>query len=516
MRKAAAVFTMLLLLICFAAYAAASAGDPVWSPDGTKIAYTCSYGGDANIWIADADGSNPIQLTHHPHIDWDPDWSPDGSKIVFSHDRDGDQAIFNIWTINVDGSNLAQLTFSNSGWESAAVWSPDGSKIAFDGITMMNADGTNQQFITAGALPSFSGDGARIVYTNDNDIWAADPDGGNAVRLTSDPALDWHPDFSRDGLKIVFTSDRDGGSAIWTIDAEGSNLSRIADAGFTGEPQWSPDGTKIMYEGPDGNIWVINADGSAPTLIPTLPYTTTISGKITDNNGTPIEGVNVNAYSGQCHNGHLGAGTTDASGNYVIGGIPEDSQAYIWADSTPTDRNFTLEWYDEGDGSSDCGFARPVDAGASGVDIVLEAAGSITGTVRDAAGQPLSNLFVGAIVYVETCNGPWLAGAHTNADGVYRIDHVPPGPVIIRTGSEDGLNSYVNEYWDDAYNCSEAGVITVTAGNTVSGYDFQLAPGGSVSGHVVDADTHQPLVNVHVYAQAEACGGAVAGRRQYG
>ncbi len=201
MKKIALLITVMVMFLSIASLIHARAWDPAWSPDGSQIVYTCNYGGDTNIWIANADGSNAVQLTTQPNIDWDPAWSPDGSKILFSHDRDGDGVVYNVWTIDVDGTDLTQLTLGNS-WETAAVWSHDGSKIAYDGIWMMDANGTNQQFITPGVLPSFNADSSRMVFANNNEIWTANPDGTNQVQLTNDAALDWHPDFAK-GLHLI-------------------------------------------------------------------------------------------------------------------------------------------------------------------------------------------------------------------------------------------------------------------------------------------------------------------------
>jgi S1-C subfamily serine protease len=80
---------------------------PIYSPDGTKIVYTSSQDGDAELFVMDDDGSSARQLTNNDDFDSSPTWSPDGTLIAFVSDRDGDREI---WVMDVDGGNDAQVT----------------------------------------------------------------------------------------------------------------------------------------------------------------------------------------------------------------------------------------------------------------------------------------------------------------------------------------------------------------------------------------------------------------------
>jgi len=135
-------------------------GAPIWSPDGKKIAFSSGQDGNGEVYVMNADGANPINLTHYNRgMDSHPIWSPDGKKIAFSSYRDGN---WEIYVMNADGTNPFNLTNNQAG-DSDPVWSPDSQKIAFvserDGnseIYMMNADGSNPVRLTNNKANDYS------------------------------------------------------------------------------------------------------------------------------------------------------------------------------------------------------------------------------------------------------------------------------------------------------------------------------------------------------------------------
>src|SRR4030095_11968866 len=86
--------------------------EPVWSPDGSKIAFMTDRMGGPNIWVMNANGTGVTQLTFTKAPEGDPAWSPDGTKIAFGSKRaDKDGSKFDIWVMNAaDGSNPVRLT----------------------------------------------------------------------------------------------------------------------------------------------------------------------------------------------------------------------------------------------------------------------------------------------------------------------------------------------------------------------------------------------------------------------
>jgi CSLREA domain-containing protein len=216
---------------------------PVWSPDGTKIAFSRLVAGFGQIFVMDADGSNEINISNNSYSDETPAWSADGTKIAFT--RNGGD----IYVMDADGSNQTPVTNDPFVTDYFPAWSPDGNRIAF--VSFRNR--------------------------NSNEIYAIDPDGSNLVALTNNtnPEIyNFHPSWSPDGSLIAFASNRDGIGNVYVMNPDGSNAMRITLAGG-GDPAWSPDGTQIAFmTARTGNweIFAINLDGTGEINLTNDPH----------------------------------------------------------------------------------------------------------------------------------------------------------------------------------------------------------------------------------------------------
>ena len=233
---------------------------PSWSPDGHKIAFAFGPGdGMTNLYVMNADGTNPIQLTHLTLNCYLQQWSPDGTRLVFIAQTGSDVNTAAIYTLNADGSNLQRLTHENAR-EYGAVWSPDGKQIAFGSlrggtwhIYVMNADGSALHLLTSstsGNKPTWSPDGRSIAFTSDdaghNDIYVMNANGSNAHLLTQ---YGDHSAWSPDGQHIAFVSNRTGNDEIYIMNADGSGATNLTrNPGVDNLlPGWSPDSREITY-----------------------------------------------------------------------------------------------------------------------------------------------------------------------------------------------------------------------------------------------------------------------------
>jgi Tol biopolymer transport system component len=225
--------------------------DPVWSPDGSRIAYAREFEGCTNDWdiaIMNADGTGSALVTGAGTgvPETDPTWSPDGTKIAFVKNSA-------VWVVSASGGTATQLSNPNTGngeEDREPDWSPDGSRIAFQrfvgsdyDLYLMNADGSNEgPFLATVAQeeqPSWNPSGQSLAYQRSLDeIYVTNVNfGGIGNNVTnSSGTQEWNPVWSPDGKKIAFNTNC---CELQTINSDGSGrLSLNTNA-------WAPDWQRL-------------------------------------------------------------------------------------------------------------------------------------------------------------------------------------------------------------------------------------------------------------------------------
>lgn len=231
-----------------------------------------TYSYAQEIYVANADGSNPVNVTNNDVYDFDSAFSPDGTMIAFTSERDGDREIY---VMNDDGTDQHNITSHPDGQDFEPSWSPDGSHILYrraGAIWSIEPDGDNAKELIdlpgEDAAPEWSADGTMITFANnfddDFEIYAAEADGDNPVKLTDNTFGDFDPVWSPDGSKIAFsrTNAAETEAAIYVMDADGTDEFLLVDTPGEddGVPDWSPDGALIVYS--SDALWAIPATGS--------------------------------------------------------------------------------------------------------------------------------------------------------------------------------------------------------------------------------------------------------------
>jgi TolB protein len=236
---------------------------------------------------ADVPLAIPIQITHAQNLDPSP--SPDGKRLVFISVISGKEQLF---TMNIDGSKIAQLTRDDADHEDPA-WSPDGTRIAFvliagghNRIAVMRANGSNVEVVTPQEQntihPNWSSDSKRIIYCTNDDL---EPSKKNTAEIYSidlatkettaiiTGGINTYGSWSPDMRQIVFRKIiGEENSEVFVANSDGSNLRNLTNNPFfDGWPAWSPDGKRIAFasnrRGHGYQIFVMNADGSNVQLV---------------------------------------------------------------------------------------------------------------------------------------------------------------------------------------------------------------------------------------------------------
>ena len=206
---------------------------------GVERPYGWDYDRHYEIYQANADGSNIINLTNSDGYDAEGSYSSDGSKILFASNReaysrtltqaeqklfDDDSSYFmDLFVMDADGSNVKQLT-NSPGYDGGPFFSPDNSEVVW---RRFNPDG------------------------NSAEIWTMDIDGGNQRQLTSDAMVAWGPYYHPSGDYIIYSSNVLGHAnfELFLIDAEGTNTPvRVTNTDGTDIlPVFSPNGSRLAW-----------------------------------------------------------------------------------------------------------------------------------------------------------------------------------------------------------------------------------------------------------------------------
>jgi Tol biopolymer transport system component len=311
--------------------------EPHFTPDGRSLVFSSDRGGNGSYGIHRLDlGTGAIvALTDDPTEEAEPAVSPDGRKIAFTTDttaiieldlttgqrRTAVAAKAGITLFGPAYSPSGQLAYVrlsgptvdlvigdtavSSGkdvfavppsWSSAEeIFYPADGKVlkhrvggahtvvAFTAVVPVTSrrprpkardlDSTKRRPVLGIASPTVSPDGRWLAFRALNALWLAATNGrGQPRKLVADGYFNSDPDFSPDGKKLLYASDRDGTADLWLHDlATGADTKLSSLPGAQTAPRFSPDGRQVAYQDQDGIAWVLDLDsGQVRQLTPTL------------------------------------------------------------------------------------------------------------------------------------------------------------------------------------------------------------------------------------------------------
>jgi eukaryotic-like serine/threonine-protein kinase len=259
---------------------------PAWMPDGKEIIFAAK----GSLWRLAVAGEN--EPTRIPYV------GEDGSMPAISRSQPGKPARLayvrsfadgNIWRIETStpgapASSAPVMAISSSKPEYHVEFSPDGRRVAFIStrsgdpeIWLSDPDGSNAvQLTSMGArdtnCPHWSPDGQLIAFSStlegEFDVYVVPAAGGKPRRLTSHPAVDLNPRFSRDGKRIYFSSMRSGDYRIWKMPAAGGDAVQVTPNQGSGAYE-SPDGSNLYYLtfSVVSPVWRLPTSGGEPVQV---------------------------------------------------------------------------------------------------------------------------------------------------------------------------------------------------------------------------------------------------------
>jgi Tol biopolymer transport system component len=252
---------------------------PVWSLDGSKVAFQSNRGGKLyQVYVMDADGANERRVSAEGVDDRHPSWSPTGTALAVDS---GSESVREIWTVDLATGARTQVTKLGT-IATFPSWSPDGKQLSFYSyrggvldLWAVGVDGSNPKQLTRGlaseqqqqctfachAAP-FSPDGNRLAYatTGRSEVWTMRAsDGGDAQRVSpeADASGSHFPIYLADGRLLYVTEHVTPGQAwtdVWSVRPDGSEPRQpvMQDVQAQGPFAISADGQWLLFASPRG------------------------------------------------------------------------------------------------------------------------------------------------------------------------------------------------------------------------------------------------------------------------
>ncbi len=230
--------------------------EPAISPDGTRVAFTSFAHGSPGIFVFSVDTGRDLRFyNQRASVNSSPSFTPDGKQIIYSSSAPNDKCC-RIFLSNLDGSGFRPITSGGFIDTEPKVNPKTGTEMAFvsgrsgpQQIYRANLDGSDIVRLTDGTgeagNPAWNPDGQHLAFAWTRgyaagkwNVFIMDVGSHEYSQLTHDQGRNENPCWAPDGKHIVFGSTRSGRSQIYTMLADGTQVQQLTTAGNNDRPVW--------------------------------------------------------------------------------------------------------------------------------------------------------------------------------------------------------------------------------------------------------------------------------------